>query len=797
MGISDVKHIIKRFKNGEKLTDKEKKILVKAAESNVKLPENRSLLHIFSKISQALIKTDDFEKMLEDIFSVIGPELDVDRVYYFENHLDPETKLTSMTQKVEWTSDRATPQIDNENLISVPFDRYPALLQPLSSGENYNRVVKNVKEKELRKLFESQDIKSILNVPIFIKNNFVGHIGLDDCHSEREWSNEVEFMLETLAVNIAQVIEKQEIRQVLDDTYRQARIGTWEMDVDTDEFSWSPITKEIFEIEENEPLTRDIVEKAFIHGDDKDKILKAVEESLQDGTPYDFEVEIRTLKGNKKWVRDTGKAQFKDGKPVRIHGTVQDITDRKSAEKESEESKKLLEAITEQTDVSILVRSEDGEHLFVNRKWKETFGLENVDVIGKTVHELFDEREAGFISQKDMSILKNGRAEQYEERVKTVEGYRYFMVNKFPLKNVYGNERAIGGIGTDITELKNTQEKLETAEQKFRNVVEYSTNLFYTHDVNHELTYLSPQSKKFFGFEPEEAKRRWTEFVTDNPINEAGFNSTVKAIETGEPQPSYQLQLKKGNGEIVWVEVNEAPVVKDGKTVGITGSLTDITERKQVQEEIKKSLKEKETLLAEIHHRVKNNLAVVASMMQMQAHVTTDERLSQSLLESVMRIKSMANIHEYLYKSQHFANLDFSENLESIVTNVIGAMQFELKIDTKFNCNSVMLNVNQAIPCSLIVNEVITNILKHAFKGRSEGRVSVELSEVKDQVQLKISDDGVGMPVGFDPEKIETLGMMLIKTLSEQLDGEFNYFSPDKGTTFSLSFKKESVDQPV
>ena len=282
MGISDVKHIIKRFKNGEKLTDKEKKILVKAAESNVKLPENRSLLHIFSKISQALIKTDDFEKMLEDIFSVIGPELDVDRVYYFENHLDPETKLTSMTQKVEWTSDRATPQIDNENLISVPFDRYPALLQPLSSGENYNRVVKNVKEKELRKLFESQDIKSILNVPIFIKNNFVGHIGLDDCHSEREWSNEVEFMLETLAVNIAQVIEKQEIRQVLDDTYRQARIGTWEMDVDTDEFSWSPITKEIFEIEENEPLTRDIVEKAFIHGDDKDKILKAVEESLQD-----------------------------------------------------------------------------------------------------------------------------------------------------------------------------------------------------------------------------------------------------------------------------------------------------------------------------------------------------------------------------------------------------------------------------------------------------------------------------------------------------------------------------------
>ena len=249
--------------------------------------------------------------------------------------------------------------------------------------------------------------------------------------------------------------------------------------------------------------------------------------------------------------------------------------------------------------------------------------------------------------------------------------------------------------------------------------------------------------------------------------------------------------MKRDNGETFWVEVNEAPIVKDGKTVLITGSLTDITDRKRVQLEVRKSLKEKETLLAEIHHRVKNNLAVVASMMQMQAHVSEDEKLSDSLLESVLRIKSMANIHEYLYKSQHFADLDFAENLKNLILDVINTMQYTTKIETTFSCDKVLLNVNQAIPCSLIVNEVVTNIIKHAFPDRSEGLVMVSLFKTENRVLLEIEDNGVGLPDSFDPDQSNTLGMLLIKTLSEQLQATYQYSSDRNGSKFNLIFDKE------
>ncbi len=129
----------------------------------------------------------------------------------------------------------------------------------------------------------------------------------------------------------------------------------------------------------------------------------------------------------------------------------------------------------------------------------------------------------------------------------------------------------------------------EEGDERFRSIVEYSTNLFYTHTPDHVLTYLSPQSVHFLGYPPEKAMVRWTEFATDNPINEIGFQHTVRAIETGEPQPPYELELCRGDGSIIRVEVREAPVVEDGKTVAIVGSLTDITERKRAEEDLKRS----------------------------------------------------------------------------------------------------------------------------------------------------------------------------------------------------------------
>jgi PAS domain S-box-containing protein len=141
----------------------------------------------------------------------------------------------------------------------------------------------------------------------------------------------------------------------------------------------------------------------------------------------------------------------------------------------------------------------------------------------------------------------------------------------------------------DITERKKTEERLREAELKLRRTIEHSTNLFYTHTTDHVLTYLSPQSQEFFDYKPEEAMILWPEFLTDNPVNQEGFLTTQRAIDTGKRQPPYQVECIGKRGRKIWVEVNEAPILENGRTVAITGTLTDITERKKAEEQLNES----------------------------------------------------------------------------------------------------------------------------------------------------------------------------------------------------------------
>jgi two-component sensor histidine kinase len=209
------------------------------------------------------------------------------------------------------------------------------------------------------------------------------------------------------------------------------------------------------------------------------------------------------------------------------------------------------------------------------------------------------------------------------------------------------------------------------------------------------------------------------------------------------------------------------------------------------KDELEGSLSEKDTLLAEIHHRVKNNLAVVSGMLQLQSFKETDEQMRKKLLDSTLRIKSMANIHEQLYRSHSFSNMAFDAGLRNLTQTIFETLDSGTTINTDFELDPIQLNINQAVPCSLIVNEVLTNTIKHAFGPMEEGLVSIHLTKDHGQLHLKITDNGDGFPDDLNRAENNSLGMELIDTLAIQLEADYTYENREnaKGTIFELKFK--------
>ena len=262
-----------------------------------------------------------------------------------------------------------------------------------------------------------------------------------------------------------------------------------------------------------------------------------------------------------------------------------------------------------------------------------------------------------------------------------------------------------------------------------------------------------------------------------------------KAIESGE---SYDLELKvrSGKGNIKWVRTIGEAIFHNGKCVRLHGSFQDITEKKLADERIKESLKEKEILLMEVHHRVKNNLALVSGLMQLQAYQTDDEMVYKYLEDNQTRIKSIALIHDQLYQNDNFTNVRLDEQTENLIKHLSDSIANGKDIRVELELDEVEVNINQAVPYTLLLNEVVTNAYKHAFNEAEKGEIHLTLKSENNLVSLKVKDDGKGLDRDIDLEYPSSLGMTLVKTLSDQLQGTLNIDSGDSGLSVDLTFKR-------
>lgn len=226
----------------------------------------------------------------------------------------------------------------------------------------------------------------------------------------------------------------------------------------------------------------------------------------------------------------------------------------------------------------------------------------------------------------------------------------------------------------------------------------------------------------------------------------------------------------------------------NGKPAGFKGVCRDITERKFAEEEIKKSLREKEILLREVHHRVKNNMQIISSLINLQASRVKDPRINEMFKESRDRIRAMALIHEKLYQSKNLAEINFARYVESLALHLYHIYRVDTnKVRMQQKVEDVFLDINTAIPCGLIINELMSNALKHAFPNNKQGKILLKLHKNKTKHHLVVKDTGVGFPKNFDFRNPESLGMQLINDLVDQIGGTIELESRG-GTTFKVSF---------
>lgn len=257
--------------------------------------------------------------------------------------------------------------------------------------------------------------------------------------------------------------------------------------------------------------------------------------------------------------------------------------------------------------------------------------------------------------------------------------------------------------------------------------------------------------------------------------------------ENGVGEIEHKISIQE-SGQKYLSHIGEL-VQEEGKSPIIIITTQDITDRKKREIEITKSLREKEVLLAEIHHRVKNNMAIISALLGLKLFQDIDKETEEFIKDSQSRIQTIAKIHEKLYQSDTFSHVSFKEYVVELIDTLRTSHKSE-EVDVQFNANidSVDLNINQAIPCGLIINELVTNALRHAFPYSKKGTVTVTVVSRDGQIHMTVEDDGVGLPAEFKIKGQQSLGMTLIETLSQQINAKLVIDNYEKGCKCSVVF---------
>jgi PAS domain S-box-containing protein len=473
---------------------------------------------------------------------------------------------------------------------------------------------------------------------------------------------------------------------------------------------------------------------------------------------------------------------------------LRDITERKLAEEAVKRSEARFAGIVRISEDAIISIDDNQNITLFNEGAEKIFGYPSAAVLGKNLDLLIPKR-FGAVHHNYISIFGNSadalramneRGSIYGLRADGTEFPAEASISKFEV----GGEKVMTVRLRDITERKRAEEAVKRSEARFAGIVRISEDAIISIDDNQNITLFNEGAEKIFGYTSDEVTGQRIDIliperfgvVHDSYIK--SFGSSADSLRAMNERGSIFGLRKDGTEFPAEASISKFEVA--GEKV-LTVRLRDITDRKRAEEQIRTSLEEKEVLLKEIHHRVKNNLQVVSSLLSLQSGYPKVEAVRELFVESQNRVKSMALIHEKLYQSKDFSNIDFADYIESLARGLfhsygVNPDQIALTIEV-----DVELDIDHAIPCGLILNELLSNSLKHAFPDEQKGAVLLRFHEKENQFTLQFSDNGVGLPEELDFRDTESLGLQLVTTLTSQIGGTIQHV-PGKGTVFVIRF---------
>jgi PAS domain S-box-containing protein len=428
-----------------------------------------------------------------------------------------------------------------------------------------------------------------------------------------------------------------------------------------------------------------------------------------------------------------------------------------------------------------------GRIVYANKKCEEVMGYGREEFYSPDFNffSMIEPDSIGIIKASFQKHMKGEDVVPYEYSLITKTGKRIDAIVTTKLIS-FGGESAILGIITDITERKQAEEALRKSEEKYRQLVENTNEVLYALDKNSVITYISPVAKTLSGYNPSEITgRNFAEFVFKEDV-QCVLEQFKKNI-TGGPE-SIECRIVTKSGDLKWIRSSGRPIYLNDHFLGVQGVMSDITDQKRAEDEIKASLREKEAMMREIHHRVKNNLQIVSSLLRLQSRSIKSKTLMDTFEIAQNRIKSMALIHEVLYLSENLDEINFSDYIKRITNHLFAMFSRKAKkIQLELDVGGFYLDIDKAIPCGLIINELVSNAFKHAFPDGKSGKIQVHLDNKLDRHTIVVKDTGVGFPDDVDMGNTETLGLQLVNDLVIQIDGSLDIQS-DGGTTFKIVF---------